>query len=189
MYKVYSDTNLKPRGDAKMKICRILLTAALAANLFATVALAVPTDSKSLTPNATEQKGSVDKKGKCNSPECHKPNDEMCKDPVKALEKRKDKVLEFEKEGKISKEEADKKVREIDARIKAIEEFNKLSVEQKRAKLIAKFKEHMDLKVNDGKMTKEKADEIISEYTKKIQEWDGNGFPHYFHRGHIKNEH
>lgn len=172
-----------------MKICRILVTAALAANLFATVALAAPTDTKSLTPKVTDQKGNIDNKGKCTSPECHKRNKKMCKDPIKALEEKKDKVLKLEKEGKISKEEADKKVREIDARIKGFEEFNRLPVEQKREKLIAKFKGHMDLKVKDGKITKEEADEIISEYTKRIQEWDGNGFPNHFHKGHIKNEH
>jgi Spy/CpxP family protein refolding chaperone len=172
-----------------MKISRLLITVALAANLLTTVALAAPTDSKSPTPNATEQKESADRKDKCTSPECHKSNKEMHKDPIKALEKKKDKVSKLEKEGKISKEEADKKIREIDARIKGIEEFNKLPVEQKRAKLIEKFKEHMDLKVKDGKLSKEKADELISDYTKKIQEWDGNGFPHHFHKGHLKNEH
>nr|WP_026073990.1 hypothetical protein [Acetivibrio cellulolyticus] len=172
-----------------MKICRILLAAVLAGNLFATAAFAVPVDSKSSTPNASHQKDGDVTKDKCIKPRCHKGNDEMCKDPIKALENKREEILKLEKEGKISKEEADKKIREIDARIKDIKEFNKLPVEQKRAKLIAKFKEHIGLRVKEGKITQEKADEIVSEYTKKIQEWDGNGFPRFFYKGHIKKEH
>lgn len=162
-----------------MKISTIILTAVVTANLFTAAAFAVPTDSKPSVPNATAQE-KVDitedkdphiKHGRCNK--------ENCKDPVKALENKRETIIKLEKEGKISKEEADRKITKIDERIKVVQEFNNLPVEQKRVKLVGKFKEVMALKVKEGKLTQDMADEMISEYTKKIQNWDGNGMPKF----------
>ncbi|OPZ94308.1 MAG: hypothetical protein BWY74_00670 [Firmicutes bacterium ADurb.Bin419] len=169
-----------------MKISKILLAFAVTANLFAAVAFAEPANTKPSSP-AIEQKNSdkTSEKGfKCQ----HKHmKEEMLNDPVKALESKKKDVLELEKEGKISKEEADKITRKIDERIKDIQEFNKLTIEQKREKLISKYKTRMALKVKEGKLTQEKADERIADFTREIQNWDGNGLPSLFHNKHMMN--
>lgn len=175
-----------------MKISKILLTAAVTANFFTTVAFAAPTPSKPTNPVKTEQSNMDNEKDKnlhtdhkkCRNGEC---TGEF-KDPIKSLENRKERILKLEKEGKISKEEADIKIKKIDSKIKGIEEFNKLTVEQKREKIIGKFKEVMASQVKEGKISQEKADELISEYTKKIQEWDGNGMPKFFHKRHDKED-
>ena len=171
-----------------MKISKIFLTVAIVANLFSTAAFALPTHLESTNPVKTEEQDKskdkdihIDKK-KCKKGKC---KDEFT-DPIKLLKEKKEALLKLEKEGKISKEEADKKIKKIDSRIKEIEEFNRLPVEEKRAKLIEKFKKIMDKKVKEGKISREKADELISEYTKKIQEWDGKGMPKFYHKGSKK---
>ena len=173
-----------------MKITKILFTAAVTASLFTTVAFATPTPSKPTNQVRTEQSSMHNKKDKnlhLNHKKCRngKCTPEF-KDPIKFLENRKETILKLEKEGKISKDEADTKIKKIDSKIKGIEEFNKLPVQQKREKIIGKFKEVMARQVKEGKLSQEKADELISEYTKKIQEWDGNGMPEFYHKKHDK---
>lgn len=170
-----------------MKISKMLLTAAVTANLFTTVAFADTTHSKPTNPVKTEQSNMHNKEDKDLHLDHKKCTDEF-KDSIKWLENRKETILKLEKEGKISKEEADKKVKKIDSKLKGIEEFNKLTVEQKREKIIGKFKEVMALQIKEGKISQEKADELISEYTKKIQEWDGNGIPGFYHKKHDKDK-
>lgn len=174
-----------------MKISQIIFTIAVTANLFTTATFAVPIEKKVTAPVRTEQNNSADNNMNKDLHIDHKKcKDGKCKgefkDPIKSLEGRKENILKLQKEGKISKEEADEKIKIIDTRIKGIEEFNKLTVEQKRAKLIEKFKEIMALQVKYGKISQEKADELISEYTKKMQEWDGNGIPKFYHKRHDK---
>ena len=171
-----------------MKIFKIFLAAAVAANLLTTVVFSAPSPSTPANPVKTEQGNSQNKEDKDLAHEHKKCRKRKCKeeftDPIKSLENRKESILKLEKEGKLSKEEADKKIKKIESRIKGIEEFNKLTVEQKREKLIGKFKEVMDTQIKEGKISKEKADELISEYTKKIQEWDGKGMPRFYHKKH-----
>ena len=175
-----------------MMICKILLTAAVTANLFTTVAFAAPTSSKPTNPVKTEQSNVHNKEDKDLHLDHKKCRNGNCtgefKDPVKSLENRKETILKLEKEGKISKEEADKKIKKIDSKIKGIEEFNKLTVEQKREIIIEKFKVVMASQVKEGKISQERSDELISEYTKKIQEWDGNGMPGFYHKKHDKED-
>ncbi|HOQ00526.1 hypothetical protein [Acetivibrio clariflavus] len=171
-----------------MKILRILLTLVLTVNIFSAAAFAVPTEPKTTNPINTEQNNKNSEKGmhheekKCKDKKCK----DECIDPIKSLKEKKEAILKLEKEGKISKEKAEKKIKEIDSRIKEFEEFNKLSVEQKRAKLIEKFKGVMAEKVKEGKISQEKADELINEYTKKVQEWDGKGIPRFYHKSRDK---
>lgn len=99
------------------------------------------------------------------------------KDPVKALECRKAKIQSMLKAGEITKEEAAEKTARIDARIARINEFNKLTLPQKKAKLIEDFKASVNNKVKDGKITQEKADTITREFNEMITNWDGNGYP------------
>lgn len=171
-----------------MKISRILLITALAVNLSSASAFAMPTQSNPTNPTKTEQNDNAkDKDTKIDKNKCRhgKCKDEVV-DPIKFLNEKKEEIKKLEKEGKISKEEADRKIKKIDSRIKDIEEFNKLPIEKKREKLIEKFKKVMAEKVKKGKISQEMADELISEYTKKIQEWDGKGMPKFHHKGKDK---
>lgn len=169
-----------------MKISNILLTCAVAANLFSTVVFAEPTKSTPTSPANIEQKN-TDAPRKNDFTHKHKHmKDDMGKDPVSVLENKKKNITELYKEGKISKEDADKITRKIDERIKAVKEFNKLTVEQKREVLISKYKLMMALRVKEGKITQEKADEKIANFSKEIQNWDGNGFPEFMHKKHMK---
>ena len=99
------------------------------------------------------------------------------KDPVKALECRKAKIQSMLKAGEITKEEAAEKTARIDARIAKINEFNKLTLPQKKAKLIEDFKASVNNKVKDGRITQEKADTLTREFNEMIGNWDGNGYP------------
>ncbi|HHV99254.1 MAG TPA: hypothetical protein GXX36_06740 [Clostridiaceae bacterium] len=99
------------------------------------------------------------------------------KDPIKYLEKMKQKVQTLLKEGKITKEEADRINAKIDEKIKMINEFNQLPLDKKREKLLSNLKDHLEKKVKEGKLTKNQMNKIMKEYEKKVKEWDGNGFP------------
>lgn len=104
-------------------------------------------------------------------------------DPVKALQARKEKVQEYLKEGKITKDKADAINAKIDSKIKAIQEFNKLTLPQKKDKLKSDIKAAVEKKVKDGKLTQDKANEVIKEYNEKVENWDGTGRPPFFKKG------
>ena len=55
----------------------------------------------------------------------------------------------------------------IDAKIKEIESFNKLSVKQKKEKLISDFKLRVEQKVTEGKLDRAKADTLIKDFTEE----------------------
>jgi len=40
--------------------------------------------------------------------------------------------------------------------------------------------------VKEGKISRDKADEIIRKFNKKIDEWDGTGYPPFIHKSCIK---
>ncbi len=102
---------------------------------------------------------------------------EQEKDPIARLKEKKAKIQELLQQGKISKEEAEARLLLIDAKIRKIEEFNKLPLNDKKERLISHFKAFMNDCVKEGKITQEKADRLILEYTKKVNEWDGSGSP------------
>ena len=116
------------------------------------------------------------------------------KDPVKALECRKAKVQSMLKAGEITKEEANEITARLDAKIAKIKEFNKLTLPQKRAKLVEDFKASIDNKVKEGRLTKEGAAEITRKFNEKVEKWDGNGLPKMHSKGfkhgkdHMKDE-
>lgn len=120
------------------------------------------------------------KDGKCSNCKdfCREPQD-----PVKFLNQRKDEIKLQLKEGKISKQEASEKIARIDAKIKEVEAFNKLSPKEKRTALTEKYKQHLEKKVKEGRITREKSDELLKEFTKKVNEWDGKGYPKFFGKG------
>lgn len=105
---------------------------------------------------------------------------EVCReqrDPIKALEAKKERVQAKFKAGKITKQEADEAIAKIDAKIKKVEEFNQLKPDQKKEWLINHFTEKINQKVSDGKLSKEEGQKLIERVTEKVQEWDGEGYP------------
>lgn len=108
--------------------------------------------------------------------------DNWAKDPIGALESKKAEVQILLKEGKITKDNADKMTKRIDAKIAEIKEFNKLTLQQKKDRLIKDCKNRLDLLVKDGKIDRKKADGILKSYTEKIRQWDGTGYPKYFEK-------
>jgi hypothetical protein len=99
------------------------------------------------------------------------------KDPIKALECKKEKVQSLLREGKITKEEAAEITARLDERIAKIKEFNKLTLPEKKAKLMEKHKAFIEMKVKEGTLSREKADAAIKEFNDRISKWDGKGFP------------
>lgn len=99
------------------------------------------------------------------------------KDPIARLKEKRTKIQELLLQGKISKEEAEARLLLIDVKIRKIEEFNKLPLNDKKERLISNFKAFMSDRVKEGKITQEKANQIILEYTKRVNAWDGSGNP------------
>jgi polyhydroxyalkanoate synthesis regulator phasin len=150
-----------------MRFRKMLCAAVAAACIATTSVFAEPINSNSSGDGkAPKQEERVGKEGYKKS-----------EDPIKALKERKEKVKSLVKEGKISKEKADAINAKIDEKIKRIEEFNKLPVEQKREKLISGFQAFVERKVKEGKLTKEEAEELVKEFTDRIQKWNGKGYP------------
>ena len=85
--------------------------------------------AKNKTRNQTKQKGQTD--------------------PIKALELRKERIKQQLKEGKITKEKADEIITKIDAKIEEIQEFNNMTVQQKKDSLIRRFKTSIEQKVKE----------------------------------------
>lgn len=109
-------------------------------------------------------------------------------DPIMALESRKEQVKKLMNEGKITREKAEAIIKRIDARIAEINEFNKLTLEEKKEKLVNDCKDRLDRMVNEGKMDRKKADEILRNYTERIRQWDGVGYPRLFRKSREKED-
>jgi hypothetical protein len=152
-----------------MKLFRILASTVAIACLTVTTTFAAPDMAKS------EKSHDKDFKQK---------RAEFEKDPIKALKNRKAEVQSLFNDGKMTKEKADAITARIDARIKEINEFNKLSVQEKRVKLTNDFKTFIDKRVKEGRLTKEEADIKIKDFTDKVTKWDGKGYPKFHEMRH-----
>lgn len=109
--------------------------------------------------------------------------EECLKDPIAALEEKKSEISDLLKEGKITQQKADEMINRIDAKIAEIKAFSKLTLQQKKDKLIKDCKNRLDVLVKAGKFDRKKADEILKNYTEKIKQWDGTGYPKFFDKG------
>lgn len=156
-----------------MKFSRIIATIVAIACFSTLTAFAAP-DTGTSRQNGENAK--IEKKH-FKDKDFKKFREEFSKDPIKALQGRKEKVQSLLKEGKITREKADEITARIDSKIKEIQEFNKLPLQQKKEKLVSDFKALMEKKVNSGKLTREKADTMVREFTEKIEKWDGKGYP------------
>lgn len=154
-----------------MKFYAMIASAVITASILSVSGYAV-TDTVSVETVKTDfaHKGNFDR-------------DDFKKDPIAALEGRKNEILKHLNEGKIPKEEADAIIKKIDARIAEVKNFNTLTLDQKRDKLLKDCKSRLDLLVKDGKLDKKKADDMLKKYTDKIKQWDGVGYPKFFEKG------
>lgn len=153
-----------------MNISRIFLIAAVIISLTANTAFAAPVTNEPQQNSFTRESGKDLEL---------KHDEEFAKDPIKALQNRKEKIQALLKEGKITKEKADEKIARIDSKIKEIESFNKLTLKQKKEKLIDDCRASVEKRVKEGKLDKAEADTILKNYTEKINKWDGKGYPHF----------
>ncbi len=169
-----------------MKFTRTLAVAFLSTLLVSAPVAAAPEAAKQPNSNTVQQKDDI---LKMERPHCRHKGSGIYKhkDPLKRLQEKREKIQSLLKEGKITKEKADSITSRIDSKIKKIEEFNKLSPEQKKEKLMNDFKERLEKKVKDGRLTRGKADSMLKEFTEKVQKWDGNGYPGFLGKG-LKNE-
>lgn len=149
-----------------MRFSRILGTAITITCLTVTTAFAAPITAGS----AVTKQSCAAAKEKC---------EKFSKDPLKALQNKKEIIRAHEKDGKITKAKADAINARIDAKIKEIQQFNSLTVQQKRAKLINDYKASVTKRVKSGKLTQDKADTMIKDFTDKITRWDGTGYPQF----------
>jgi hypothetical protein len=170
-----------------MKLSKIMVITALTVCFITTSALAVPeTSDKNNTGNYKEfcDKMKDNKDGKCKHHKWDKAKfEEFQKDPVKALENRKKELQTLVKDGKLTQEKADAISKKIDVKIKEINEFNKLSLQEKKDKLKEGMKTRLEQKVRDGRINQDQANKRLKEINEKIDNWDGNGYPRFFHKG------
>jgi len=113
----------------------------------------------------------------------HEKQDKCDKDPIKRMENKKERIQKEYKEGKITKEKADELTGKIDKHIAKIKEFNSLSLPQKKDYLSSKVKSRIEQDVKDAKITKEEGDEILQNFNKELEHWDGKEFPRFMGKG------
>jgi hypothetical protein len=99
------------------------------------------------------------------------------KDPLTMLEARKTQITKRLNEKKITEEQAKEQLAQVDAKMKEINDFNALSLEQKKEKVVNDFKTNIQKAVDDKKISQEKADEMIKNHLAQVEEWDGTGKP------------
>jgi len=104
------------------------------------------------------------------------------KDPVEVLEGLKKKTEKRLKAGEISKEEAKRIKTRIDERIKEIKEFEKLPLAEKKKLLISSLESRLEKKLEENKLSQEKAAEILQKKLEEIEAWDGKSYPDFVKR-------
>jgi lipoate-protein ligase A len=112
-----------------------------------------------------------------------KKSEEFKKDPIKFLENRKKEIESLLLQGKISKEKAQSKIKRIDSKIKEIREFEKLSLKQKKEKLIKDCEIYLNKKMESGNLTQQEAEQIFKDFVDKINTWNGSGYPMFYKKG------
>ncbi|QSZ26974.1 hypothetical protein ACETAC_08885 [Aceticella autotrophica] len=98
-------------------------------------------------------------------------------DPIQRLEDLKSKITEKFKAGKISQDEENKMLTKINDAEQKIKDFNNMTLDQKKQTLIKDFTARINQRVKDGKLTQDKANSMIQNFTDKVNKWDGKGYP------------
>lgn len=150
-----------------MKKLQILVTIAFIISIMSFSSFALP-DAGTQPENKIEKSNS-------NCDKCHK-------DPLKRLEERKGKIQQDLKDGKITKEKADELSSKIDQRIAKINEFNSLTLPEKKEHLSKKFNSYIEKQVKDGRITQEEGSNMLSDFNKQLENWDGKEPPKFIHK-------
>jgi hypothetical protein len=165
-----------------MKRSRTIATATIIGSLITTVAFAAPSITFPAIIGSNQLKTVSAKSNKHSDTKQRRQTD-----PIKALELRKERIQQQLKEGKITKEKADEIITKIDARIEEIQEFNNMTLQQKRDSLLHRFKTSIEQKVKEGELSQDKANQLIKDHTDKVNNWDGNDYP-YFLREELRDK-
>lgn len=172
-----------------MKLAKIIASTIAIICVTMTVAFAVP-DKLSENTMTPKQEDNVNKKEKTpfgwKKIKGRPDRETEERDPIKALESQKERIQLLLKDGKINKEKADELTKKIDLKIEKVKEFNGLGPMQKKEKLLAEFNKFIEKQVKDGRLTREKADKMVKDFTEKINNWDGQGYPDFFRKGFSK---
>ena len=160
-----------------MRLKRLAVSAAIAFALTTSAAFAIPAES---APKHEENQVKH-KHG-------HKDWREFEKDPIKALEQKKEKVLKLYNDGKLTKEKADEIISKIDSKILDIKAFQKLPLNEKKEKLLKDCEIRLNKMVKEGRIDQKTAEDQFKEYVEKINKWGGNGYPMFRGKG-MRNKH
>lgn len=152
-----------------MKIKTIMGSVALALILAASPAMAVTGNAPA--PSGNEEHAKQNKG--------HLRGKDFFEDPIGMLEGRKQEIQKLLKDKKISADRAREWTEILDAKIADLKAFDRLTLQEKKAKLIADCKNKLDKLVAAGRMTKEKADSMLKAYSEKIGQWEGSGYPFF----------
>ncbi|MFW6270398.1 MAG: hypothetical protein ACOC4G_09985 [Bacillota bacterium] len=101
----------------------------------------------------------------------------------------KEKVQKKLEKGDITEEKANQLNAKLDDHLKEIKEFKKLSLEEKKSKLLNNLQTRMNEKVKEDKISREKADEIIKKYSNELKDWDGESYPKFMRKYFMRRNH
>lgn len=150
-----------------MKRCKLfILTALLISLVSSTCVFAKSTESQYSNPNIVLSQVSFENIN-----------------PIKELQTLKKEIQKDYKQGNLSKDELDFALTKIDRKLNSIKEFNKLSLEEKKARLIDDFTKAVNINVQGGKISENDMEKIISTFTEQVNSWDGKGYPEFFYKG------
>ncbi len=162
------------------KLLLILITIAfmismISINIFAAPEAGPQPDNNienSKAGNKDSEKTDIENKDKCDN--CHK-------DPIERLEEKKQEIQKDLKEGKIAKEKADELTKKIDERIEKIKKFNSLTLPEKKEHLSKNFNSRLEQQIKDGRITKEEGENLLADFNKQLESWDGKQPPKFIH--------
>ncbi|ADL69453.1 hypothetical protein Tthe_1969 [Thermoanaerobacterium thermosaccharolyticum DSM 571] len=142
---------------------KIIATAVISTVLLSSIAFADTTivPSQSSSNVSTSQSAKTSKKA----------------DPIQLLENLKAKIEEKYSQGKISQNQENNIITKINSAEQKIENFNNMTLDQKKQTLIDYFTTIVNNEVKNGKITQDKANTLIKNFTDKVNKWDGTGYP------------
>ncbi len=142
---------------------KIIATAVISTVLLSSIAFADTTivPSQSSSNVSTSQSAKTSKKA----------------DPIQLLENLKAKIEEKFSQGKISQNQENNIITKINSAEQKIENFNNMTLDQKKQTLIDYFTTIVNNQVKNDKITQDKANILIKNFTDNVNKWDGTGYP------------
>ncbi|MGF7400102.1 hypothetical protein PQ744_06725 [Thermoanaerobacterium thermosaccharolyticum] len=142
---------------------KIIATAVISTVLLSSIAFADTTivPSQSSSNVSTSQSARTSKKA----------------DPIQLLENLKAKIEEKFSQGKISQNQENNIITKINSAEQKIENFNNMTLDQKKQTLIDYFTTIVNNQVKNDKITQDKANILIKNFTDNVNKWDGTGYP------------